>query len=555
LSQIAFGQDSLAWYSLSDRIELATQRLLSDSLQPVFTQDFILADVDTSRFGTRRFTNYSGDLSGRYLEVMSVQSRSLMDSLELGKLVRRIVNYQQADGRFGDPDLAYVSDSVGGEHMAQLWGNGRLLVGLMTYHQRTGDSLSLQSARRLADFFIDSAMVAGQPEIVSRLAGQGAQGIICYTQFIEGLVMVYQSTRARRYLEAASAVYPSLPNRGQQHTHGYLTTLRGMLNLYRETDDPDLLATVREAVDELMLSDDFTRYGTVMEYFGGRGDRDEGCSSADMVRLLFDLHRITRDERYLEAAQFAYYNGLLPNQYASGDFGNHHFAQGAITNPKIHRAWWCCTMHGLRALIDVEKNYAIRRMGSAVTVNLLNPGRFKTPDVEFDLVREGWGRQGERYTVRILDWWDPKFWVLDAHRRVIVHQGGQEMDQPFLPGPGEPISITAAYPLRFHSPEGEVRPFPAGNQSAAGYLTYGPYIMGIRDPDFLAEPDWENIIDPRTLTPGPEPYTLRATYRHGGYAGLHTVTLVPIASQIEAGHPRIRVVTNFGELDLENSEQ
>ena len=46
-------------------------------------------------------------------------------------------------------------------HMALLWGNGRLLVGLMQYHAVTHDAEVLRAARRLADFLV--AIRARQP--------------------------------------------------------------------------------------------------------------------------------------------------------------------------------------------------------------------------------------------------------------------------------------------------------------------------------------------------------------------------------------------------------
>ena len=49
--------------------------------------------------------------------------------------------------------------------------------------------------------------------------------------------------------------------------------------LYELTHDAQQLAYVRQTFDELLESKDYTRHGAVFEYFGGHGDRDEGCSS------------------------------------------------------------------------------------------------------------------------------------------------------------------------------------------------------------------------------------------------------------------------------------
>jgi hypothetical protein len=86
---------------------------------PAFTREFILADVALDP--PRRFNEYSGDLSGRYVEALSVLPPE--GGADLDALVRDILGFQRPDGRFGNPDLRYTAAEIGGPHMAQLWGN------------------------------------------------------------------------------------------------------------------------------------------------------------------------------------------------------------------------------------------------------------------------------------------------------------------------------------------------------------------------------------------------------------------------------------------------
>ena len=216
---------------LGARIALSAERLTRGGV-PAFTRDFILADVALEP--PRRFNEYSGDLSGRYVEALSVLP--VPGDHDLDALVRDILEYQQPDGRFGDPDLRYTADEIDGLHMAQLWGNGRLLLGLVQYAASTGDPATLAAARRLADFLAGVRTQTSEPAVVRRLLDQGAMGIICFTQLNEPLVLLAELTGEARYLEDAREIGATLGDRGTQHAHGYLTTARGMVALAEATE-------------------------------------------------------------------------------------------------------------------------------------------------------------------------------------------------------------------------------------------------------------------------------------------------------------------------------
>ena len=228
---------------LAARVALGAGRMTRGGV-PAFTREFILADVALDP--PRRFNEYSGDLSGRYVEALSVLPPG--EARDLEALVQDILGHQRPDGRFGDPDLRYTAEEIGGLHMAQLWGNGRLLLGLVQYHAATGDEATLAAARRLADFLTGVRAQTSEPAVVRRLVDQGAMGIICFTQLNEPLVLLADLTGETRYLDEARKIGAALGPRGIQHAHGYLTTARGMVALAEATDDAALLRSGRDAV-------------------------------------------------------------------------------------------------------------------------------------------------------------------------------------------------------------------------------------------------------------------------------------------------------------------
>ncbi|RPJ55024.1 MAG: hypothetical protein EHM23_27495, partial [Acidobacteria bacterium] len=353
---------------LARRVKLTADRLLSGQI-PSFTPEFVLADV--ALIPERRFNEYSGDLSGRYLGALALLPAD--DSAErLRSLVAQLIGHQRSDGRFGQQDLVFKADQIGPRHMALLWGNGRLLVGLLEYYEQSRDQKVLDVASRLGRFLLGVRRECSDPAVLKKLEGQGASGYICFTQLIESLVLLKRATGDKALLEAASSIIPLLQPRGIQHAHGYLSTLRGIMMLYDETGDAKQLAFVEDAFARLVESPDYTEFGSVLEYFGlrsagqgasdrstivqnsGKDPRDEGCGHADFLRLGLQLWRQTGKLQYLERAESCLWNGFYFNQFPSGDFGHHVCTEpGVKPNDNVARAWWCCTMHGYRAFPDI----------------------------------------------------------------------------------------------------------------------------------------------------------------------------------------------------------
>ena len=262
----------------------------------------------------------------------------------------QVIVHQQADGHFGDP---FADGPITPKHMAMLWGNGRLLVGLMEAHRLTGRADLLQAARRLGGFLLAIAPRLNADAVRQEYSGgQVAVGYICWTQIIEGLVALHDATRDARYVDLARQVAARTARHPSQHSHGYLTSLRGILRLHEATGDTSLLTRVEREWEELVASGNVFVNGAVPEAFKPIATRDEGCSEADWLRLNLALWRATGKARYLENAELTLFNEFAFNQFASGDFGHRVLTDEGVSAASA-RAWWCCTFHGLRAYHDV----------------------------------------------------------------------------------------------------------------------------------------------------------------------------------------------------------
>ena len=549
------------------RMQMTLDRLTGSDVSPVFTPEFILADVALDPDYPRRFYNFSGDLSGRYVEVMSLFPEQA-GSVDLDSLVQQIIRYQRPDGRFGDASLEFTADQIGGEHMALLWGNGRLLVGLMQYYNQTQDRKVLAAGRKLGDFFLQTYEACATPQVREKLRDFGAKGIICFTQYIEGLVMLSKHSGDDRYTQVAAQAYQVLPDRGQQHTHGYLSTLRGVLDLYEHTKDTKHLRYVRQAYDNLVQSDDYTAFGAVHEYFGGKGNRDEGCSTADFMRLSFQLYQLTGEPEYLERGEFALHNAFYFNQYFTGDFGSHFISKEGAEPSALMASWWCCTMHGLRAMHEVKNKRLVTTTPDRKQVELYLETTYEDDDLAFTIAQEGKENDHYSYTLTVSKVNNPP--VQLALRKpawattMRVSQGNTAVAaspndayvalvQPVRNG--DTIHVALTYRKMLLTDEKQITPETLGKQPVSGILQYGPYLMGVDghvDPTFGAEPS-SNVVFAGSLEPVTadlesvirSDVAIAAQYQHGGYPSQLSTWLVPIAQQTFSRHGPLKMRMDF----------
>jgi DUF1680 family protein len=329
----------------SARFDLTLQRVLQGG-PPYFDDAFVVADAVP--VNTRRFTNFSGDVSGRYIGAMSAAAHHTGRSFpELGRIVARTLQLQKPDGHFGAP---MSGDKVTNEEMAMLWGNGRMLIGLLEYHALSPHAEVLASARKLGDFLVNQAPRLNAEEVRREYNGEKfAVGYICWTSNLEGLVELYRVTRDGRYLALARAIASVTERHPSQHSHGFLSTVRGIVQLYRVTGEGAFLEQAKREWQGVIDSGNVLLQGAVPEMFAPAAKRDEGCSEADWLRLSLDLWQLTRDPECLRQAELTLFNEFAFNQFHTGDFGHHLLAADGIA-PEFAHAWWCCTFHGLRAM-------------------------------------------------------------------------------------------------------------------------------------------------------------------------------------------------------------
>jgi len=483
---------------LTARYELTLDRVLHGG-PPTYSDDFVLADAVPEH--VRRFTEFSGDVSGRYIGGLAVAGQfSGKDFPELDRVVGKLVKLQQADGHFGDP---FSTNEVTKSDMALLWGNGRLLIGLLEYHRVKPSPEVLACARRLGDCFVNLGPRFNAPAVMQKFSGdQVAVGYICWTQIIEGLVALNRATSDARYLRLAEEVAANTHRIPQQHSHGFVSSLRGILELYRVTHDAKRLQKVETEWTGILASGNLLPQGALPEVFKPGIARDEGCSEADWLRLNLGLWIETRNPRYLENAELTLFNEFAFNQFQTGDFGHHTLTITGIGDACAH-AWWCCTFHGLRAFPDVFRAafhaesghlcYDLPVEGQGIIEGLIvqaNSTLEQNATVTLTVTKS----DGREHALRLRQpTWAAPLEVTLNHRPLTGHATNDSLEIRHAWQRGD--TLTVCYPLH-------TRMVPHPQDAGRVAIVRGPWFLGVDEqhsPRFFDEPFEQN----RILLPAP----------------------------------------------------
>jgi hypothetical protein len=335
-----------------------------------YSVSLLAQDVVLDPAARRACDDYCGDLSGRYLEAAAL-TRLLgrdVDWAKAQRVARTVLGAQLPNGGFGPANRPGGTTDHG-----VAWGNGRLLAGLITFADAADEPLrgELESAAaRLVEH-----LVGATPAWLDWIADPQNRKLkfaLDFLSTLDPLVSWYRRTLDERALHAVRAMANVIPPpSGDFHLHGYLLALRGWLEY------ADVVAD-RSAVDTIYDHWNLVRNGWVLPHGGVleslKSPRDvstEGCGIADWIMLSMRLSALLGDTAILDTAEISLYNALPHVQRPSGHYGCETLCadHGLLTFDYAPEAWWCCTLHGLRALYAAALA-AVRPVGGGLQVDL-----------------------------------------------------------------------------------------------------------------------------------------------------------------------------------------
>ena len=209
--------------ALGDYLDAVTEQWLKPAprANPALVEMF----RDRDRRPLRDLTMFAGEFAGKYL-TGAVQVLRLTGDPELrgavAEVVRALVACQGEDGYLGPwPSESGLTNRApnsmlgaplwsradGGDTW-DTWGHYHLMLGLLLWHEDSGDGAALQAARRMADLLCERYLGDVSPRLVDTGWPQ------CNLAPAHSLALLYRTTGQGRYLQLAEQLIAEFGARG-----------------------------------------------------------------------------------------------------------------------------------------------------------------------------------------------------------------------------------------------------------------------------------------------------------------------------------------------------
>ena len=352
----------------------------------------------------------------------------------------RLIKYQDADGYLGsyaDKDFIHIRDHeacwkrFGWYPNWNLWNRKYCIWGMFMAYKATGDKAILSSVLAQMDNWIDIVRRSGIP-----MCDMGAAVMkgMPPMSILKPLLMIYEETGDRKYLDFASEMLPywdredgTLPNffRNAQtgkalHTwypephkwaksYEMMSCLDGLLEYYRVTGERrclDTVAKIRDLLDKYE-SNPLGGVGFV-DKFVGAASRPNGasevCDAIHWMRLNFDLFLITGEDRYLDSVETCWYNNFFAGVDRDGLYGS--FAVRALVRHEHQMQCGyayshCCVNNVPRSFMDFASTVVTVDGHGTFHVNQYQDATVTLDGVKFT-IRGGYPVEG-KVTVSVSD--------------------------------------------------------------------------------------------------------------------------------------------------------
>lgn len=356
-------EPKLNFSQLSFRIGLARKRLTS---YPLDQMDFLLTNLERPELCTSHAHWWTGDLSGRVLEALT-----LADGIDgkyderLDELFSRILRFRQPNGLFG----RYAQDSEPMRHEdSPISGSDKLFPALIHYFLYKGDYRALDAALGIGEYLLE------HKNAWLEFCFQPDRPVGNHCWLIEPFAMLYGVTGDARYLDVIRTAMDRFGRIEGCHSHGFLTALRGMQRLALLTGDPsynEMPERYRKMIRENRWE---SCTGDIYESFPF-SVRNESCAVADWLMMnLYAAHSLDDDEAYAKS-EHVLWNALYYNQIVTGGFGHRQMLSNGYGTSEFQEAWWCCTETSILALAEVAR-HTVTKIGDQIRINFLIPGTY-----------------------------------------------------------------------------------------------------------------------------------------------------------------------------------
>ncbi len=335
---------------------------------------------------------WAGEFVGKYL-ISSVQALRMSDDETLKQSLRQVVDrliaLQADDGYLGP----WPKDERLRGHW-DLWGHYHVMLGLMLWHEQTGDQQAATTARRIADLVCDTCL-----ETDFRVVNAGSPEM--NMAIIHGMARIYRKTGEDRYLRMALEVLKDFEDAGDYYRTGLdgkeyyrtprprwesLHCLQGLVDLYQITGDESYRRAFLHHWASIRRFD-FRNTGGFSSGERATGnpyvnDAIETCCVVAWQEVMIDALRLTGESISADDLELATLNAMLGAQHPSGAWCTYNTPmEGQRIPSHVHINFQarpdtphlnCCSVNGPRGYGSITQ-WGLMRDAKRLVVNYYGP--------------------------------------------------------------------------------------------------------------------------------------------------------------------------------------
>lgn len=335
---------------------------------------------------------WAGEFVGKYL-ISGVQAMRMSEDPKLRQtlqnIVDRLAELQAEDGYLGPWPK---NERLRGHW--DLWGHYHVMLGLMLWHEHTGDAQAFAVARRMADLVCDTCL-----DTDFRVIDAGSHEM--NMSVIHGMARIYRKTGNPLYLRMTKEILKDFEKAGDYYLTGLagkeffrtprprwesLHALQGMVELYRITGDE----TFRIAFLHHWASMRRFEYRNTGGFSSGeratgnpyRDDAIETCCVVAFEEVMIDALRLTGISTIADDLELTTLNAMLGSQHPSGAWCTYNTPMSGQRIPShIHIVFQaredtphlnCCSVNAPRGYGSISQ-WGVMRSDEGLALNYYGP--------------------------------------------------------------------------------------------------------------------------------------------------------------------------------------
>jgi uncharacterized protein len=318
---------------------------------------------------------YVGQHVGKWIHAATltwVNTKNEALRAKLDRVVSRLIAAQKEDGYLG----TYADDAHWGMGKDQQWDvlvHKYNMLGLLTYHNHTGDQASLEASKKIGDLLVSTFSINGDSGMRLDLNERSTHAGMASGSVLEPMVLLYRATGDEKYLSFARFIADhweanngpriistltekrSVKLTGDGKAYDMLSCLVGLCELHRTTGEQRYLIPAINAWNDILANHLLiTGSGSSRELWtaprqflsGAKDDTAETCVTVTWIQLTNQLLRLTGDPRYAEELEKTFYNHLPAAQKPDGSAWAYFTALDGKKSYQTEQS--CCTSSGPR---------------------------------------------------------------------------------------------------------------------------------------------------------------------------------------------------------------